>query len=228
MENKLSSYKVLALKSTVALPSFCFRALIIALLSFIFISLSSCSDELPLRMRLLPLDATVLALGDSLTFGTGAPTASSYPVVLGKLIKRRVINAGIPREESGQALQRLPKLLDEYHPKLVIICIGGNDMLRKKPEVKLKENLEKMVELAKAQFVDILIVAVPRIKLNLETPPLYAEVGKAFKVPVNENLLPTLMNNRLYKSDTVHLNKRGYNMMAKGIQHTLEKYGAVS
>ena len=60
--------------------------------------------------------ATVLALGDSLSHGSGAAPAAAYPAQLAQLTGWNVINAGVPGDTAAQALARLPALLAEHQP----------------------------------------------------------------------------------------------------------------
>ena len=100
------------------------------------------------KLERLPADAVVLAFGDSLTFGTGAAESESYPAQLEKLIGRRVVRAGVPGEVTAQALARLPAALDEHAPRLLLLCIGGNDFLRRLGNRQAERNVREMVKLA--------------------------------------------------------------------------------
>ena len=113
--------------------------------------LLACSDSNP-KLTQLPEDAVILAFGDSLTFGTGADNSQtqSYPAVLQKLTGHTVINSGMPGEVSIDGLERLSEELEEYQPDLVILCHGGNDLIRRLNKDKLRHNLEQMVTLIQA------------------------------------------------------------------------------
>lgn len=100
--------------------------------------LSACGNRAPQRTA-LPADAVIVAFGDSLTFGTGAAAHTNCPAVLQTLSGHRVVNAGMPGEISGEGLARLPMLLEETKPGLLILCHGGNDMLRKLDMSELKK-----------------------------------------------------------------------------------------
>lgn len=81
-------------------------------------------------------ELTILCLGDSMTFGSGADAQHSYPRQLERLLQQRwperdfrVINAGKPGFNSSQVLHRLPAQLRELHPDLVLLMIGGSDTI---------------------------------------------------------------------------------------------------
>ena len=94
-------------------------------------AIAGCGRKQAARAQLVPAGSTVLALGDSLTYGTGASPETAYPTVLAELSGWNVVNAGVSGNTSAQALERLPGLLAEHQPKLVIVSIGGNDFLRR-------------------------------------------------------------------------------------------------
>jgi len=198
-------------------------ALLICCLLF---NLVGCSRQ-DATLKPLAAEGLVLAFGDSLTKGTGAPEQQSYPAHLSRLIERRVINAGVPGELSRDGVERLSAVLDEFQPTLVLICHGGNDVLQRRDRFALRTNLQQMVETVQAQGIDVVLIAVPKIGLLASDLDLYANVAKQLHVPLLEEKLGELLFAPEYKSDAVHLNGKGYGQLAQAVAELLEEYGAL-
>ena len=179
------------------------------------------------RLPRLAGDAVILAFGDSLTFGTGASPGESYPAVLERLVGRRVVNAGVPGETSGQGLTRLPAVLDKEGPALLILCHGGNDLLRRMNRQQTADHLRTMIRLARDRKVDVVIVAVPSPALSLSPPSFYREVAEEVKVPFEGDVLTRVLSDGSLKSDYIHPNAAGYRELAGAIAALLRKSGAV-
>lgn len=156
----------------------------------------------------------MLAFGDSLTAGTGAEKAESYPAVLAELLRCRVVNAGVPGEISKEGLDRLPSLLQRHKPTLVILCHGGNDMLRKLDDPSIAHNIRAMIGLAQASGAEVILVGVPKPGLFLKAPSFYAEAAKTCNVPYAGKVLPGILSTRSLKSDMIHPNAAGYRKLA--------------
>ena len=178
----------------------------------------------------VPPGSTVLALGDSLTFGTGASAETSYPTVLAGLTGWNVVNAGVPGDTSAQALARLPALLAEHHPKLVIVSIGGNDFLRKLPESDTRTHVHAICKQSLAAGAQVLLVAVPRATVaaalgQMTDHALYAEVSKDLKIPLQREAWGEVLAQPDLRADAVHANARGYAQFARSVQGTAAAVG---
>lgn len=198
----------------------------IAALSCVALALAACGGSAP-KLAKLPADAVVLAFGDSLTFGTGAQPEASYPAVLEKLIERKVWSAGVPGETSAAGLARLPSALDYYQPRLLILCHGGNDFLRKLGDAHAAENLRAMIRLARQRGIDVALIGVPKPGLLPSPPDFYAAIAKEFGLPYEEAALKTIMRDNELKSDLAHPNARGYAKLAEAVAALLKKSGAL-
>jgi lysophospholipase L1-like esterase len=172
-------------------------------------------------------DDVVLAFGDSLTHGTGATPAESYPAVLERAIRRKVHNAGVPGETSAQGLERLPDAIDETRPKLLILCHGGNDFLRRLGEDEAKTNVRAMIRIARAKGVSVVLLATPRPGLPPSIPAFYAEIAADLDVPFEDTVMRTVLVDNRLKSDLVHPNAQGYARIAEAVRKLLEKSGAI-
>ncbi len=197
----------------------------VAFLGVLFLLFAACRRSPELAQ--LPADGVVLAFGDSITYGTGARPEESYPTVLEQLTGRRVVNAGVPGEVTAEGKARLPALLGQHRPVLVIICLGGNDFLRHLDDAAVEANLREMVETAKERGCNVLLVGVPRLGFGLEVPSLYERVARDAGVPLEETALKRILADNSLKSDLIHPNAAGYRQLAEGIAAALRGSGAL-
>jgi len=168
-------------------------------------------------IRSLSESSVVVAFGDSLTFGTGADAAASYPCVLSKLLRCRVVNAGVPGEVTSSGRQRLQTVLEREKPDLVILCHGGNDMVQKLDEAATTRNLEAMISFAKRTGADVVLIGVPKPEYPLTMPCFYQELAGKHGIPLDSGTIAEVLSTSALMSDQMHPNAAGYRKMAESI-----------
>lgn len=191
----------------------------------LLLTISGCSDQTELKY--IPPEGVILAFGDSLTQGVGSSAGGDYPAQLQQLIGRTVINAGISGELSAEGLQRLPALLRQHQPNLLILLEGGNDILRNLDQAKLKRNLAQMISLAQQQHIEVVLVAVPEKKLFSDSAPLYRELAEEYALVWESEIIANLLRSPQYKSDAVHFNNQGYQALSQRLASLLKEHNAL-
>jgi lysophospholipase L1-like esterase len=169
----------------------------------------------------------IVAFGDSLTHGTGASTHDAYPAVLASLTGRTVINAGVPGDTTASALQRLPAVLAEHQPRLVLLCLGGNDMLRKQPEAATVNNLRLLVQTIRSSGAEVMLIAVPEPKLFGGAPDFYGRIAKEMQLPLEREAFSEVLKDNRLKADPIHANAAGYRVVAERLAEFLRETGAL-
>ncbi|MFK7671492.1 arylesterase [Pseudomonas lundensis] len=114
---------------------------------------------------------TILIVGDSISAGFGLDTRRGWVSLLEQRLEReghddRVVNASISGDTSAGGQARLPALLTEHKPDVVIVELGGNDGLRGQPPAQLQQNLAAMIDAAKTAGAKVLL-------LGMQLPPNY-------------------------------------------------------
>jgi len=197
---------------------------IVVSIAVILIVFSFISKEVPIQ-AIKPTD-TILAFGDSLTYGYNARPEESYPSTLARLSAHTVINAGIPAETSYDGLRRLPALLENKQIKLMILFFGGNDIIQRLPKAQLKSNLKTMIHMAKEKEIDVLLISIPNIGLfGLSPLDLYEEVAEEENIPLLSGMMAEILADPSLKSDQIHPNAQGYKLMGEKVYETLKVQG---
>ncbi len=187
--------------------------------------LAGCSKG-PELVYLAP-GSPVLAFGDSLTIGTGAEPAQSYPALVADATGWVLRNEGVPGELAEDGLERLQRLLQEQVPSLVLLCHGGNNLLRGQPEARIRKHLARMIELAQAQGAQVVLLGVPKPTLLLNTAALYGELAEEYGLVYLPDAIAEALSDPALKADQVHPNARGYAYIADQLLQLLRESGAI-
>lgn len=167
---------------------------------------------------------SILAIGDSLTYGYSVASHHSYPSQLAAMSGYNIINAGINGDTSLEGLERLHELLKNTSIKTMILCLGANDILQRKSLIILKQNLKEMIRMAKEKNISVLLVAVPNFTLfGLSDLELYEELAKEESVALAPNILANVLERPSLNIDQVHPNALGYKEMARMIYERLKE-----
>jgi len=194
-----------------------------ALIAILFVAACERAPTLP---KLGPHDV-IIAFGDSLTHGTGASADAAYPAVLAGLTGRAVVNAGLPGDTTATGLARLPEVLAEHRPRLVLLCLGGNDMLRKHPAAATENNLRLLVQTIRASGAEVVLIGVPEPRLFGSAPDFYARVAEDMQLPLEQDIFSDVLKDNRLKSDPIHANAAGYRQVAERLAEFLRGTGAL-
>jgi lysophospholipase L1-like esterase len=167
---------------------------------------------------------TIVCFGDSITFGYGVEQGQDYPALLAKLVSPPVVNAGIDGDTTIEALQRLQADVLQRKPFLVIVEFCGNDFLRKFPVEVTVSNIAKMIDIIQEKGVMVALV-------DISTGMFLAEYRRRFKRLAREKgaifipqVLDKIITNPSLKSDFLHPNASGYQLIAQRIQRAISPY----
>ena len=175
----------------------------------------------------------LLVLGDSISAAYGMSLEQGWVALLAQTLADRepapeVINASISGETTGGGLRRLPTLLAQHSPSLVIIELGGNDGLRGFPLGALRSNLDQLVDLSQAAGAEVILVP-------MEIPPNYgARYTAGFRASfvdiakaTDSTLAPFLLdgvatNPALMQADGIHPSVEAQPLLLQNILPTVQ------
>jgi acyl-CoA thioesterase-1 len=169
----------------------------------------------------------IVALGDSLTSGHGIGAAAAFPAVLQQKIDAdgfdyTVVNAGVSRDTSAQAVERLDRAL-EGDVRILIVALGANDGLRGVPVRQLKQNLTRIVETAQARRIAVVLCGMEALPIygwtyTTEFHDVYVDLARAYKLTLVPFIMMNIFGNpSLMLPDRVHPNANGARAIAEVI-----------
>lgn len=221
----MREFRALRFRTLPALRSLAVASGVLAVLA-----LAACGSP---REAALPAGAPVLAIGDSITAGYGVGEAAAWPAQLAQLTGWRVVAAGVSGDKTAGGRERLPALLEAHQPALVIIELGGNDLLLGVAPAQIEVNLEAMIAEARARGARVVLMAAPQpsglgLLTSYAPAALYREVAQRTKVPLVEKALPSVLSERELRQDLLHPTVAGHRALAQRMRDELVGIGLVA
>jgi acyl-CoA thioesterase I len=163
----------------------------------------------------------IVAFGDSLVVGVGSTTGNDFVSLLSKKINQPIINLGHSGDTTADGVARMREL-DNYHPKIVLLLLGGNDHLQKISIAETRKNLAILIEGIQARGAIVLLLGVRGGLLNDNFNSMFGELRDSYHTAYVSDVLGGLFGDSRYMSDTVHPNDSGYQIIAGRISPVLE------
>lgn len=194
-----------------------FSSPLLALLSVLLVAGSACRRTPP---NLDPPGKTIVCLGDSITAGVGVGPGEAYPDLLAKELGVEVVNAGVPGDTAAQGLARLRRVLDE-DPWLVVVELGGNDILRRMPPEETEQALRTLLDRLLAAHVVPLVVEVDA-PFAASYRAVFDHLEKDYPIVFEDEALGEILRDRSLKSDEIHPNALGQQKLAQALREAIE------
>ncbi|HEX7152634.1 MAG TPA: arylesterase [Thermoanaerobaculia bacterium] len=167
--------------------------------------------------------SAIVAFGDSLTSGYGASEGEDYPSRLAALVGKPVINAGVSGDTTDAAMARLDGDVLSRHPRIVIVGLGGNDFLRRSPIATTEANLRTIVRRIQGAGAMVVLLGYEFPTLGARYDDMYERVAEEEGCLLIPDLLDGILNTPTLKSDEIHPNAAGYQLMAERVSGPLAK-----
>jgi len=159
----------------------------------------------------------IIAFGDSLTAGYGAQPGEDYPSRLSRLIDKPVINAGVSGDTTDMALARIDADVLSRDPRIVIVGLGGNDFLRGVDIATTERDLRTIIRKIHGAGAMVILLGFRFPSLSLDYEKMYTSVAKDEGCLLIPRMLRGIITDPNLKSDEVHPNGRGYEIMAERV-----------
>ena len=137
---------------------------------------------------------------------------------------KSVINSGIPGDTTAGALQRLERDVLSKSPRIVLVTLGGNDLMHGVDKKTAFKNLKEIVETIQAQNALVVIGGIKLLFWDRGYEEAYEKLAAETGAILIPNILGGLMGNEELMSDTIHPNARGYKIMAQKFYTVIEPY----
>lgn len=177
---------------------------------------------------------TVLVLGDSLSAGYGIDPSKGWVTLLNNRLSDQyaaitIVNKSVSGSTTQNGLERLPELITQFHPTLVILALGSNDGLRGMSLFQMRKNLEKMINFSEAAGAKVLLIGF-LIPSNYGPPysdqfaKIFPALSEKYDLPFVPFLLEGVAQNPQYvQADNLHPNEAAQPIILENVWPVFKK-----
>lgn len=157
----------------------------------------------------------IVFFGDSITAGQGAGAGEDFPTLIGKKLNVKIVNAGVSGNTTHDALLRIDKDVLSQNPSVVVVELGGNDLLLSEDSQVTKSNLDSILSKIKPTGAKIVILEVKIFLFNKNYDTNGQTLAKKYNATYVPNILEGIMADQSLKFDDIHPNAKGYQKIAE-------------
>jgi lysophospholipase L1-like esterase len=163
----------------------------------------------------------VIAFGDSLVRGVGASPGGDLVSELSRRLGMPIVNAGRSGDTTTSALARLDQAVLSRQPRVVLVLLGGNDLLRRVPPDETIENLETIVARIRARGAAVVLATVEVGFFTRSNDEAYEALAARTRAALVPGIFDGILGRRELMADGIHPNDRGYALMADRLEPVL-------
>ncbi len=168
-----------------------------------------------------PQSPTVVAFGDSLTFGFGSTKGNDFVTLLSSRMGIPIANRGVPGDTTVAALGRIDSIL-ALNPGVTIVYLGGNDFLRRVPIDETFGALETIVMKLQEQGSVVVLVGIRGGLINDQYARRFEDLSKKYKALYVPDLMFSIIGQKDQMHDSIHPNDAGYARIAESIYERMK------
>jgi lysophospholipase L1-like esterase len=161
-----------------------------------------------------------VAFGDSLTEGYGATEGHAYPALLSRSLGVPILNLGVSGDTTADGLKRLDAVARQQ-PRVVLLCLGGNDALNQMPQARTLANLGAIIDRLHAEGSFVVLIGIRSASLRDRNEKAFARLARDKRALYVPDFLKGLAFKPVYMSDAIHPNDEGYKRFAERLEKVL-------
>ncbi len=189
------------------LPKIIFAAILVFILTFTLLSFVK-------PKNIVNNSNLVVFFGNSITAGQGAGVGEDFPSIIGKTLNVKIINAGVSGNTTKDALLRIDKDVISKNPSIVVVELGGNDLLLNEKRDVTKKNFDLILSKIKPTGAKIVILGIKFFVFNQKYETDLQSLAKKYNAIYVPSILEGIITDKSLKFDDIHPNAKGYQKIA--------------